>query len=99
MYVDVLLEVRVAMCHRDVDIGQLDLVIVPKMLVLRLTQDDVPCLGVILMWWTGPEVPEDDVLKTEVGSIPCRLLKLVVDVLDVDGCWCDVGSILLDVEL
>ena len=32
MDVDVLVEVRVVMCHRDVDVGQLDLVVVPKML-------------------------------------------------------------------
>ena len=34
------------MCHRNVDVGQLDLVVVPKMLVLLLGQDDVPNLGV-----------------------------------------------------
>ena len=49
MDVDVLVEVRVAMCHWDVDIGQLDLVVVPKMFVPLLTHDDVPDLGVIPM--------------------------------------------------
>ena len=39
-----LVEVRAAMCHRDVDVGQLDLVVVPKKFVLLLTQDDVPDL-------------------------------------------------------
>ena len=55
MGVDVLIEVWVAMCHRDVDVGQLDLVVVPKMLVLLLIQDDVPNLGVIPMLRTSPE--------------------------------------------
>ena len=44
-----LVEVRVAMCHRDVEVGQLELVVVPKMLVLLLIQDDVPNLGVVPM--------------------------------------------------
>ena len=46
---DVLVEVRVAMCHCDVDIGQLDLIIVQNMFVLLLCQDDVPGLDVIPM--------------------------------------------------
>ena len=47
MSVDVLVEVGVAMVHCDVDVGHLDLVVVPQMLVLLLCQNDVPNLDVI----------------------------------------------------
>ena len=46
---DVLVEVWVTMRHGDVDVGHLDLVVVPKMLALLLCQDDVADLGIIPM--------------------------------------------------
>ena len=94
-----LVEVGVTMRHWDVDVGHLDLVVVPQMLVLLLGQDDAPDLVIIPRCWTRPEVPEDVVIEGEVCCIPCSLIEVVVDVLDVHGCRCDVGRIPLDVEL
>ena len=49
MQMDALVEVWVAMLHRDVDVCQLDLVVVVEVVVLLLIQDDVGNLLVVLM--------------------------------------------------
>ena len=79
MQMDVLVEVRVAMLHRDVDICQLDLIVVIEVVVVLFCQDDVANLCIVVMC---PEVPEDDVLEVPIW-LKYWLLKLVVDVLDV----------------
>ena len=84
MEVDVLVVVGKPLLHERIDVAELDVSCSFKMPVLNVirAQNNVDSALIVLMWWTLPEVLQDDALEVDVRSHDwCR--EEVVHVQDV----------------